>query len=138
MFDSVQKKESRWKGLWPDLDDMDSAKAASRQGMWAALFITVVTSVAAWFRILGVDRGALLDAGVFALVAFGMFWVSRFAATAGLVLFVLERIAMLVMGQGAGGIVGIFLLLAFCNGVRGAFAYHRLRKQAIDVTGVFG
>ena len=102
----------------------------------AALFIAVVTGLAASFRVLGVDRTALLDAGLFALVAFGIFRVSRFAATFGLVLFVVERIVMLAMGQSAGGILGIFLLLAFSNSVRGAFAYHRLRKQ-VDVAAVF-
>lgn len=132
MFDSVQKAESRWKGLWPDVADMESARAASRQGMWAAILVAVVTGLVASFGLLGVDAWAFVDVAVFGAIAFGIYRLSRFAAVAGLLLFIIERVTMFSQTMSSGGILAIVLLLAFGNGARGSFAYHKLRKGSVD------
>ena len=130
MFDDVTNRPSRWRNLWPDVDDVESARSASRQGMWAALVVAVVTGIVAAFQGLGLNWYAFVDVGMFLLIAWGIRRVSRMAAVAGLVLFVIERIAIFGQTKQTGGIVAIALLLAFGNGARGAFAYRRLKKAS--------
>ena len=76
----------------------------------------------------GIGASALLDAAIFAAIAFGIKRRSRFAAVAGLILYILERLYMM-QRTGAGGLVmGVIFTLLFINAVRGAFAYHRMNQ----------
>src|SRR5262245_36894478 len=114
----------------PDLNSQEGAKSACRAAMWCAVFVASITAVVAIIAIAGVkgmplpiDGSALFDAAIFAGIAFGLSRCSRFAAVAGFVLFLFERIYMIakagfLMG---GGILGVILLIAFFNGMRGAF-----------------
>ena len=135
MFEQVTEKPSRWRGLWPEVADLDSARSASRQGMWAALFVAVVTAAVAAFKAFGLSTSAFFDAAVFFGIAWGIYRVSRVAAAAGLLLYVLERVVTFAQSHETGGILAIFLLLAFGNGARGAFAYRRLLKQSTGGVG---
>jgi len=128
MFESVTDRPSRWRVFWPDVDDMASAKDASRQGMWGAIIVGGVTAVLAPFGFLGVDSWALCDAALFLAIAWGIYKVWRTAAVAGLLLFLLERVVMFTQTKQTGGLVALALLLAFGNGARGAFAYRRLLR----------
>lgn len=122
----------------PDLSTVDGAKSACKTAMWCAV---VVASVTALFSILAmagtklgnapIDGTALFDAALFGAIAFGLSRFSRFAGVAGFALFLLEKIYMVTKGGfAAGGIfLGIFLLIGFFNGLRGAFAYHKLHTQ---------
>lgn len=129
--DAPQKSAGGMKGLWPDVDTLERAKAASRQGMWAALLVAGVTAVGAQFHLLGLDALAFFDAGLFAMIGLGLYRVSRVAAVCGLLIFAAERVYMFVDKQITGGVLALVILLAFVTGGRGAFAYHRLRKQAL-------
>ena len=61
--------------------------------------------------------------------------MSRVAAVAGVVIFILERLYMLDKMLSPGNlIVAIALLFAFANGVRATFTYHRLQKGERDAT----
>lgn len=58
--------------------------------------------------------------------------MSRVAAVAGLGLYVLEQLLMRLDNPAVapvGLIVAGLIILAFIHGVRGTFAYHRLRRQ---------
>jgi len=131
MFENSTKTDSRWRGLWPEVEDLETARSASRQGMWAAVIVAVLTAIVAAFGFLGADASAFIDAVLFGLIAFGIYRVSRVAAVAGLLLFVLERVMMFAQTRQTGGFVSLFLLLAFVHGVRGAFAYRRLLKVSV-------
>ena len=123
---------SAW--YWEDVTSVSGAEKAMNGGFWAALFVAIITSLVASLsftgvHIFGIGASAFLDAALFAAIAFGIKRKSRFAAVAGLCLYVLERIYMLQRG-GAGGIVmGILFTLLFINAVRGAFAYYRLTGE---------
>lgn len=134
--------KSNW--FWPDVSNVDEAKKACRSAMWCAVFVASLTTIVALIAISGfkgmplpVDGSALLDAAIFAGIAFGLSRYSRVAGVAGFVLFLFERLyaiskAGFLMG---GGILGIVLLLAFLNGMRGAFAYYKLQAQtAVPLT----
>jgi hypothetical protein len=118
---------------WPDVSDQDGAKDAMRLGMWCAIFVagtTFLFALLSFFgiRLMGISPSAILDAALFAAVAYGLSKFSRFAAVAGFMLFLLEKIyALMITGNFLGvGALGIVILIGFLNGVRGAFAYHKL------------
>ena len=123
---------------WPSTDTLEHAKSASRQGVWAAGFVAAITAIVATIALVsgsafaGIDAWAYLDAVLFAAITFGIYKLSRFAAVAGLVLYVLESLYAMTQlaGPRAGIVVRIILTLAFINAVRGTFAYHRLSASA--------
>ncbi len=124
--------DSTW---WPSMSNLEGAKKAVHEGAGAAIFVAAVTalfSVLAIFdiRILpGFSPWSLVDAGLFAVVAWRIYKMSRAWAVVGLLLFVGERAyAFYARGVTAttGIVVGVIILLGFVNGVRGTFAYRRL------------
>lgn len=90
----------------------------------AVLFVLTTLSLWSEQRILGLTEWSYLDAGVMAVIAFGLFRLSRVAAVAGLVVFILGRLAMGLNQRGY--VVALIFFVALVNGVRGTFAYHRL------------
>jgi hypothetical protein len=122
---------SSW--YWEDVSGVSGAEKAINGGFWAALFVAVVTSLFvglsfAGISLLGIGPAALLDAGIFAVIAIGIKRKSRFAAVAGLILYIIERVYMFQRGGTGGMVMGIVFTLLFLNAVRGAFAYHRLTE----------
>jgi hypothetical protein len=117
---------------WPDLSDIDGAKDASRLGMWCAIIVCAMTALFALLalagtRVMGIDPWALIDAAIFAAIAFGIHKYSRFAAVAGFALFLIEKIYQVIQqGPLGAGVLGIIFLIGFLNAVRGTFAYHKL------------
>ena len=81
---------------------------------------------------MGITSAALLDAALFAAIAFGLYKHSRFAAVAGFVLYLIEKIyALVTTGNILGvGVLGVVILFGFLNGMRGAFAYQKLLAAA--------
>jgi len=122
---------------WPDVSDLPSAQKAIRYGFWAAVFVASVTSIIALLAIyfhkpiLGIDGGGLVDAILFAAIAFGIDRKSRAAAIGGLILYLTERLYMLATGSATSttGIMTVILTLCFVHGVRGTFAYRKLNSQ---------
>jgi len=117
---------------WPAINDLATAKKVAKQGVWAAAFVAVVTAVFAILALLGkplagVEGTALVEAAIFAAIAFGIWKMSRVAATAGLVLFVVEKILALQDRQRPVGVfLAIAITFAFANAVRATFRYHKL------------
>ena len=128
---------------WPDVSDLDGAKAAARYGMWCAIFVACVTAFVVLLAsfgisILGVKTSALLDALLFAAIAYGLSRYSRFAAVAGFALFVLEKIYMLLHTGNilSVGVLGMLIALGLFNSIRGTFAYYKLNGGAPSAGGV--
>jgi hypothetical protein len=122
------KKTEQW--FWPNTGSIEGARAAARQGVWAASFVAVVTfGFAIYSRfaaaILNIDIWALVDVFLFCIIAVGIWRVSRIAAVSGLMLYVLERVWMFQTNGQIGGFVAIIIVIMFVNSIRGTFAYHR-------------
>ena len=121
---------SRFALVWPSITDQVSAKKASRQGLLACACCAGATILCVLLGYFGPPRtDALVDALLFILIGWGIHRISRFAAVAGLLLFILERVFEW-LNYGRGNTVVALLLalaftLAFINSVRGTFAYHR-------------
>jgi hypothetical protein len=119
--------------FWPDVSDVDGAKDAAHYGMWCAILVAGFTALFVVLsflgtRLMGVTPAALVDVALFAAIAYGLSKYSRFAAVAGFVLFLIEKIyAFVVTGSILGvGVLGVIILFGFLNGIRGAFAYQKL------------
>ncbi len=121
---------------WPEIKDASTAKDAVYGAAGVSVFIAVVTALLAILSlvykkpILGLDGLALVDAGLFALVAWRIHNMSRTWAVIGLVLYLLEVGERLVSRPSAAfGVMTIIFILALIGGIRGAFAFHRYNKQ---------
>jgi hypothetical protein len=120
---------------WPTIEDESSAKHATRAAVGVSGFIAAVTALAAVLSIvyrkpmLGLDGWGLVDAVIFALIAWRISKVSRVWAIVGLLMYLVEVGYKLATNpSGALGVLTIISILAYINAIRGAFAYHRYRK----------
>lgn len=121
--------------FWPNVSTLEGAKAAATHGMTAALIVAALTTVMATWALMSsstvlgfVDAAAYVDAALFLAIAFGIRKESRFAAIAGLALFLVEKAFQIQStGKFDGAILALFLALLFISGIRGTFALRRLR-----------
>ncbi len=125
----------------PPVTTKAEARSAAYQGFWAAVIVTAITVLfviimlaAGPIEDVPIDAWAFIDAGIFAAIAIYIRKLSRIAAVCGLVMYWLERIYMWsVTGFGPNEVSSIWMIVlltvAFINGVRGTFAYHRLAKR---------
>ena len=123
----------RW--IWPTITDVASARYASKSGMWAAISCSGIAL--AWFAaakarwdVPRIGLAALISAGLFALVAWGLHRASRMIAVAGLLLYLTEIVHLMITTHSTGGRTPIFLGLFFINGIRGTFAFHQMGGAA--------
>jgi len=126
---------------WPDVSEIDGAKSAIQYGMWCAIIVAGFTTVAVSLGLVGVTLfhiapSALFDAALFAVIAYGLHRHSRTAAVAGLLLFLLEKIYTVMQTGSIFGVgaLGVVFLFGFFNGVRGAFAFHKLLAASVTST----
>lgn len=118
--------KSHW--IWPAVENMRTAqKVTHLYGFWAAILVSAMTTLAAFFT---QNYGSLFDAAIFAVIAWGLYELSRVAAVAGLFFYLVNKIILLQMGA-LFGPVSIFMMLMFVHGVRGTFGYHYFRQQSI-------
>jgi hypothetical protein len=107
---------------------------AQRAASWAIVIavFTAVFAVLALFgvpMIQGLDGWALIDAALWAGLAIGLWRMSRLAAIAGLAAIILEHLFTPTREVGMVYLIATLLaVLAFVNGLRAAFAYHRFLK----------
>ena len=126
------RKKIEW--IWPCITDTISAGNAAKQGFWActycagATLLFVVLSVFG-ISLFGFDKWALLDALLFIVIGWGIYKMNRFAAIAGLALYIIERAVMWSEYGPKNPVMAIIITLMFTNSLRGIFAYHRYTKE---------
>ena len=120
--------------------DLRGARRAARGGAFAAIVLSVATTVFAFLapnpqasitRLFAVWAPA--DVVLYAAIAFGIYKTSRLAAVAGLTLYSVERIFVWAVYDRIAPMMLIFLA-AFIIAARGIFAYQRLVKREIENT----
>jgi hypothetical protein len=125
------KLPKRLQWVWPDIVDEASAKKAAKYGFESCMCIAALNLIVGILCLLGVkignfDAWIIVDAGLFAIIGWRIYKLSRTGAVLGLILFVLEIYYKAASGErGAIGVITIILLLGFFSGVRGTFAFHR-------------
>ena len=140
----MANQKQKGNAFWPTIDSIQTAREAARQGFWASIAVAVITTIAivaamALGGALGpIDLGvwAFIDVGIYVAIAIGIRRMSRVAAVLGLVIYMANRVYLWAIAgvRPAGIAMTVILVLAFITGVRGTFAYHRLRKQGIEET----
>lgn len=125
-------KSAEW--IWPSIVDTISAQKASKQGLlassWCAgatIFLVILAKLGE--QVASFDMLALADAFLFILIGWGIYKLYRFAAIAGLALYILERISMWVEHGPKNPVIALIIMLMFVNAIRGIFAYHNFIKQ---------
>jgi hypothetical protein len=126
------KRKNAW---WPDVSTLEGARSARMYGVWAALFSAVVTAAFATYSLMSgkvaldfIDASAFVDVAIFAAIAFGIYKGSRFAAVAGLVIFVGEKVYQWsVTGTASGVFLAVALVYCYVVAIRGTYALRRLR-----------
>jgi hypothetical protein len=130
--------EQKGNFFWAAVDTIQSAKRASKYGVWAAAGSAVITTLAATWA-LGAGRAAFgfvdawgfVDALIFAAVAFGIYKESRFAAIFGLCLFLYEKWSQFdETGTISGAWMAVILIFCYVTSIRGVYALRRLRRAA--------
>ncbi len=124
---------------------MESAREASRYGMWASIAVAGMTA----FALLAesptarsfVDRKIVVpQILLFLAIAYGIYRFSKAASIAGLACFAVSQLYTLTKFVAQAGdrrltVLFISLLItAFLHGVRGTYAYHRLLNANSGVT----
>lgn len=122
--------------IWPTIDDLESAKKAAHKGAAAAFVVTIVTGVVSLLAVRGVaifkelaDGSGFIDAGLFIIIGFFIYRLSRIAAVIGLLLYVGEQVISIQSNGFRFSIMMIILTSYFIAGVRGTFEYHHLNKN---------
>jgi len=93
--------------------------------------VAVLTAIMATVEALkdtteGLGAEGFANAALFAGIAFGIYRRSRIAAVSALVLYLIGRGFVWVTAGPKIGALPVLVTLAFLNGVRGTFAYHKL------------
>lgn len=113
---------------------MEGAKAAARSGFWAAVFVTAVTLGVTLYShyvgtVLGFSIYNLIDVFLWSALATGLWFFSRIAAVLGFLYYIGDRVFITIeTGEVPGVLMVIIIGGALIQGIRGSFAYHRLKK----------
>jgi len=115
------------------------AENSVKKAAGVAYFVAAVTAllaVLAWLDVFYLlTPWSLLDAALFAIIAFFISRGSRAAAIMGLALYLVEAVDRIVSGIGSSssGIVLVIFSLFFINGIRGSYALVRFRNSSQDM-----
>ncbi len=122
----------RWREfLWPPLPDRDAARQAAMRGTIAAAFVAVYVALAPDLaRTFALEPTYWINvaaAAAWALIALGIRAMSRFAAAAALILFVLERgLALQAGGRAIAILLALLFAIFFITAVRATQRFHEL------------
>ena len=113
--------------------DLQKAEKAIKSAWIAAVVSGAITLLVAVLALIGVrifnfTAWVLIDVVLIFGLAYGIYRKNRICAVIMFVYFVVSKIYMFV---GSGGITGIPLAIIFCyfffQGIRGTFAYHKIK-----------
>lgn len=136
---SEENKQPRkdFNKFWPKITDLEIAKYAAAQGVWACGIIcgfTVLNTVMFMIDYPGqpVDLLPLVDVALFGLIGIGIHKKYNIAAIVGLVLYLyifISKITDVPIQTLISGFFAIFFILAFINAIRGTHKWHELKQN---------
>jgi len=122
-----RSRNSRLNWIWPTITNESEAKKAAKSGAYGALFVALCTGILAIIAIAtgntyaGIDGYGLVDAIVFALIAWGTFKYSFPWAVFGLLLYTAEVFLRLRDDSRQIGFITVIVVLSFVASVRGTY-----------------
>lgn len=125
-------------------DQILDAEKGIRAGFYACLIsftITLIVTILGATGTLdigiGTDWTLLIDVGIIAACAIGIWFKSRTAATIMFIYFLLSKILLLMAGQFNGIIMSVIFLYFYGRAMICSFRYHDLVKKGATRTDVF-
>jgi hypothetical protein len=127
---TILKKDN---SIFPKITDLKSAQAVGRQGAIACLLL-ILSAIALPLLMTypdtsSISRDTIVGSAIYGILMILIYRMSRVGAVITLVAFTIS----IVMTAGSLPIVSwlivVIYFLCFINGVRGTFAYHRIRKE---------
>lgn len=123
--------------FWPTIDSPSKAVDVMHFGSYMAALGALVTAaigiqaIYLGHRVLGASGSVLIDATIFAIIAWRVYRLSLPWSIAGLVIYTFERLFTIMHFRSLGAIIfTIFILPYYLNAVRGAL-YLRLQDAGI-------
>ena len=123
---------------------IEEAEKAIKGGFIAAmlslamtLIITVLGGLGVTDMGIGADWFMLIDVGIIAACAIGLWFKSRTAATIMFLYFLSSKIIIWSTGNFSGGIMGVLFLFFYGRAMVGSFRYHTLFNKNAHRTDVF-
>lgn len=132
--ETERPRTSRWNWIWPVITNEGEAKNASKSGAGGALFVAVCTgtiaviAIATRQTILGIDGYGLVDAVLFALIAWRLFKYSFPWAVFGLLLYLAEVYDRVHDEPKRFGAVSVIIIMSLVASLRGTY-FLRSRKK---------
>jgi len=125
-------------------DQIEAAENAIRGGFIACLIslgitliVTILGATGSLDMGFGTDWTMLIDVGLIAIFAIGIWFKSRTAATLMFLYFLASKIILLMAGQFNGIIMGVIFLYFYGRAMIGSFRYHDLVKKGATQADVF-
>jgi hypothetical protein len=128
-------KTSRWNWIWPAITNENQAKNAAKSGAYGALFVALCTgglsilAIATGRLYVGIDGYGLVDATLFALIAWGLFRYSFSWAVFGLLLWLAEVYLRMSSNPRTIGAGTVIIALSLVASVRGTLFLGNERKS---------
>jgi len=131
----IEIKEKKYNWIWPKITDVESAKKAANQGMYASIFIAGTTLLllglsTQGFNPLDLDTYSLIDIAIFVLIAWRIYAMSRTAAILGLAVYILEQVFLFNDFGFRLSAVQMIIVLAFINSIRGTYTFNVLKNYS--------
>ena len=133
----------RFNWLWPVITNENEAKNAAKSGAYMALFVTACTgglailAIATGRSYAGIDGLGLVDATLFALIAWRLFRYSLPWAVFGLVLALAELCWKLYSYPSSVGVLTVIIVLSLIASLRGTYFLRnekRHKQAAAELT----
>jgi hypothetical protein len=121
--------------FWPEIKDQEGAKKVCHTAAAAAFLIAIITTVIIILSLRGVElfskinELAFFDVGLFLIIGVFLYRCSRIAAVMALLLYAFEQYEMIRITKPQWSFTIVLFLLFFINGIRGAFAYHAIKRK---------
>src|SRR6202050_257533 len=126
---------SRLNWIWPTITNENEAQNAAKGGAFGALFVTICTGGLAIVAIAtgrsygGIDAYGLVDALLFAIIAWRLFRYSFLWAVFGILLMLAELFWKLSVDPKPIGVITIIIALSFVASARGTFFLRREKNR---------
>ena len=117
--------------FWPRVSDRKNAQFAISEACFAAGLVAVITALLGTIEMLkdgteGLGLEMFVSVAIYASAGFGIYRRSRIAAVLALAFYLAGQGYAWVAAGPKIGALPLLITLAFLNGVRGTFAYHKL------------
>ena len=132
----LENKMSKGKNIdpfWPTIKDRETAIIVAKNSSYFMFFIAFLFAILSFFEVFGVSALGLIDTIFYIVIGFGLYKLSRFAAVAGLALFLVSKVFALFFSLAIPSAFWVILvLLSYINGIRATFAFHKLPVDVPD------